>query len=76
MFELWQILFGFFPAWFQAFILGVLALLVITIAISGKFNLIMFGWPLRLFLLFCCTVRGGCWGGLYARYRTVHPVVR
>lgn len=31
MAELWQILFGFFPAWFQAFLLGVLAVIVIVI---------------------------------------------
>lgn len=31
MSELWQLLFGFFPAWFQAFILGVLAVIVIII---------------------------------------------
>ena len=29
--ELWQLLFGFFPAWFQAFILGVLAVIVLII---------------------------------------------
>lgn len=28
---LWQMLFGFFPAWFQAFLLGVLAVIVIII---------------------------------------------
>lgn len=27
----WQMLFGFFPAWFQAFILGVLAVIVVII---------------------------------------------
>lgn len=31
MFELWQLLFGFFPAWFQAFLLGVLALIAVLI---------------------------------------------
>lgn len=31
MFELWQLVFGFFPAWFQAFLLGVLALIVVLI---------------------------------------------
>lgn len=28
---LWQMLFGFFPPWFQAFLLGVLAVIVIII---------------------------------------------
>lgn len=31
MSQIWQLLFGFFPAWFQAFILGVLAAIVIII---------------------------------------------
>lgn len=31
MVVIWQMLFGFFPAWFQAFILGVLAVIVIII---------------------------------------------
>lgn len=31
MIQIWQMLFGFFPAWFQAFILGMLALIVIVI---------------------------------------------
>ena len=31
MVVLWQMLFGFLPAWFQAFLLGVLAVIVIII---------------------------------------------
>ena len=38
MVVLWQMLFGFFPAWFQAFLLGVLAVIVIIIV----FNIVAF----------------------------------
>lgn len=31
MAQLWQLLFGFFPVWFQAFLLGLLALIVVII---------------------------------------------
>ena len=32
--QIWQLLFGFFPAWFQAFLLGLLAVIVIVIVLK------------------------------------------
>lgn len=31
MVKIWQMLFGFFPAWFQVFVLAVLAFIVVII---------------------------------------------